>query len=147
MATKRTASAVWNGTGLEGKGVLNSPNKFFNNTPYSFKSRFENEDGQMGTNPEELLAAAHSGCFAMALSFAIAEAGFTADELKVKASVVLDAVDGGFGVTGITLHLEGKVSGMTEAQFTELANGAKAGCPISKALSAVPISLETVFHS
>lgn len=147
MATKRTATAVWNGTGLEGKGVLNSPSNFFDSTPYSFKTRFENEDGKLGTNPEELIAAAHSGCFAMALSFAIAEAGFSADELNVKASVALDAVPGGFGITGIALHLEGKVAGMTEAQFVELANGAKAGCPISKALSAVPISLETVFHS
>ena len=145
MATKRRATAVWNGTGAEGKGTLSSPNKFFNATPYSFKARFENEDGLMGTNPEELIAAAHAGCFAMALSFGIAGAGFVADELKTTATVTLDAVEGGFGITGITLHLTGKVSGMSEAQFMELANGAKAGCPISKALSAVPISLEAIF--
>jgi lipoyl-dependent peroxiredoxin len=145
MASKRHATAVWNGTGLEGKGILNTPNHFFDGTPYSFKTRFENEDGIMGTNPEELIAAAHSACFAMALSFEIAGAGFVADELKATASVVLDAVEGGFGITGIALKLQGKVSGMDEAQFVALANGAKAGCPISKALSAVPISLDITF--
>lgn len=147
MAIKRSASALWNGTGLEGKGVLNSSNKFFDNTPYSTKSRFENEDGTLGTNPEELLAAAHAGCFTMALSFAIANAGFTADELKTDAVVTIDKEGAHFSVTGIELKLEGKVTGMEEAQFVELANGAKAGCPISKALSAVPITLTTIFTS
>ncbi len=142
---KRQATAVWNGTGLEGKGTLNAPSKFFDNTPYSFKARFENEDGIQGTNPEELIAAAHAGCFAMALSFAIVGAGFVADELKTNATVTLDPAEGGFAITSINLHLEGKVAGMTETQFVELANGAKAGCPISKALSAVPITLETKF--
>ena len=99
----------------------------------------------LGTNPEELIAAAHAACFTMALSFGIAAAGFVADELKTMAVVTVDAVEGGFALTGITLQLEGKVSGMSEAQFMELANGAKAGCPISKALSAVPISLEATF--
>ncbi len=145
MATKRSATAVWSGTGLEGKGTLNTSNKFFNETPYSFKTRFQNEDGVLGTNPEELIAAAHAGCLAMALSFAIVQAGFVADELNVTAAVTLDAVEGGFGITGINLKLEGKVAGMTEAQFTELANGAKEGCPISKALSSVPISLDITF--
>lgn len=145
MATKRNANAVWNGTGSEGNGTLSTPNKFFNNTPYSFKTRFQNEDGMLGTNPEELIAAAHSGCFAMALSFAITQAGFTPDEIKVKAAVTLDEVEGGFGITAITLNLEGKVSGMDEAKFTELANGAKAGCPVSKALSSVPVSLDIQF--
>lgn len=147
MATNRNATAVWNGAGLTGKGVLNSTNKFFDSTPYSFTSRFENVDGKQGTNPEELIAAAHAGCYAMALSFAIAEAGFTADELTVDAQVTLDKVEGGFGITQITLTLAGKVKGMTEAQFNELAEGAKVGCPISKALSTVPISLHTSFIS
>ena len=145
MATFRRATAVWRGTGQEGIGTLNTTNKFFNNTPYSFKTRFENEDGVQGTNPEELIAAAHAGCFAMALSFAIAQAGFVPEELKVEAKVTLDAVAGGFGITGIALTLAGRVPGMSEAQFTELANGAKAGCPISQALSAVPISLDATF--
>lgn len=144
---KRNATAVWNGTGKEGKGSLNTTNKFFDNTPYSFKSRFENEDGKVGTNPEELIAAAHAGCYAMALSFAVTEAGFTPDELKVEASVVLDSVESGFAISGITLHLDGKVSGMEEDKFMELAKGAKEGCPISKALSAVPITLEANFTS
>ncbi|MFT7482450.1 MAG: osmotically inducible protein OsmC [Oceanospirillaceae bacterium] len=147
MATKRNATAVWNGTGSEGKGSLSTSNKFFDDTPYSFKSRFENEDGKLGTNPEELIAAAHAGCYAMALSFAVTEAGFNPDELKVKASVVLDSVEGGFAITGITLHLDGKVSGMEKDKFMELAQGAKEGCPISKALSSVPITLDANFTS
>jgi osmotically inducible protein OsmC len=145
MATKRRATAVWNGTGLDGSGTLNTSNKFFNNTPYSFKARFKNEDGTLGTNPEELMAAAHAGCYAMALSFGIAQAGFVADELNTEATITLDEVEGGFGITGITLHLEGKVKGMSPAQFMELANGAKLGCPISKALKAVPIVLNVSF--
>jgi lipoyl-dependent peroxiredoxin len=142
---KRKASAVWNGTGLEGTGTLSAPSGFFNKTPYSFKTRFQNEDGQAGTNPEELIAAAHAGCLAMALSFAIAGAGFAAEQLDVSAEVTLDPVEGGFAITSINLELVGKVAGMTEAQFVELANGAKASCPISKALNAVPINLATTF--
>lgn len=145
MATKRKATAVWNGTGLEGTGTLNTPNKFFDNTPYSFKSRFQNETGELGTNPEELLASAHAGCFAMALSFAIVQAGFVAEELSVEANVTLDAVEGGFGITTIALDLVGKVPEMNETQFVELANGAKVGCPISKVLSSVNITLTTKF--
>ena len=145
MSIKRNVTAVWIGTGLEGKGTLKSANNFFNETPYSSKNRFQNEDGILGTNPEELIAAAHSGCFAMALSFAITEAGFTPDELKVTATVTLDKVESGYGITGITLQLQGKVTGMTEGKFKELAEGAKTGCPVSKALSAVPITLETTF--
>ena len=145
MAIKRNATATWRGTGLEGGGTLKTSNNFFNDTPYGFKSRFENEDGKLGTNPEELIAAAHAGCYAMALSFAIANAGHKAEELKTKATVVLEKGEGGFSITGITLHLEGKVPGMTEEKFMELAKGAKEGCPISKALKAVPITLEAKF--
>lgn len=147
MAIKRNVSAVWNGTGSEGKGILKSSNNFFNDTPYSFKNRFENEDGKLGTNPEELLAAAHAGCYAMALSFALTDAGFTPEELKVNATVTLDKVEAGFEISGIILKLEGKVPGMSEDLFNQLANGAKAGCPISKALSAVSITLESTFVS
>ena len=147
MATTRNATALWSGTGLQGKGVLNTDNAFFNNTPYSFSSRFENADGKQGTNPEELIAAAHAGCYAMALSFAITEAGFTPDALTVTASVVLDKVEGGFGITQITLNLEGKVAGMNQAQFVTLAEGAKVGCPVSKALSATPIHLNINFEA
>jgi osmotically inducible protein OsmC len=145
MAISRNVTAVWSGTGLEGKGTLKSANNFFNETPYTFKNRFENEDGKLGTNPEELLAAAHAGCYAMALSFAITDAGFVADDLKVNATVTLDKVESGFEISGILLKLEGKVAGMSEDLFNQLANGAKAGCPISKALSAVSITLESTF--
>ncbi|SDC28113.1 OsmC family protein [Williamwhitmania taraxaci] len=142
---KRKATAKWNGTGLEGKGSLTSPSGVLNNTPYNFTARFKDEEGKSGTNPEELIAAAHAGCFNMALSFQIAGAGFTADELITEAVVNLDQVDGGFAVTGIELKLTGKVAGMTEEKFMELANAAKAGCPISKLLSAVPITLSAKF--
>lgn len=145
MSLKRKAIATWKGTGLEGKGVLNSGNKFFNGTPYSFKTRFKNEDGKEGTNPEELIAAAHAGCFTMALSFAVSKAGFTPEELNTEAIVVLEPVEEGFGITGISLNLKGKVPGMKESQFIDLANGAKAGCPVSQALSSVPISLDIKF--
>lgn len=144
---KRRVTAVWNGTGLEGKGTLSSSNKFFDQTPYSFKTRFENEDGKAGTNPEELIAAAHAGCFNMQLSFMIVAAGFTADELTTEATVSLDPVEGGFAISSITLDLKGKVSGMDEVKFTELANAAKAGCPVSKALSATPITLNISFSA
>ncbi|MEZ4884758.1 MAG: OsmC family protein [Chitinophagales bacterium] len=144
---KRKSTAVWQGTGAEGSGTLTSPSGVLKETPYSFKARFKNEDGTAGTNPEELIAAAHAGCFAMALSFAIAGAGFTADNLDTTATVSMEAVEGGFAITGIVLDLKGKVSGMDEEQFIELANGAKTGCPISKALSAVPISLNVSFEA
>ena len=147
MAIKRNATATWKGNGTEGKGTLKTSNKFFDETPYSAKNRFENEEGKLGTNPEELIAAAHSGCYAMALSFEITNAGFTPDELNVTASVTLDKVESGFEITGITLKLEGKVSGMSEELFTKLANNAKIGCPVSKALNAVPITLESTFIS
>lgn len=144
---KRRATAVWNGTGKEGKGSLSSPSSFFDNTPYSFKTRFENEDGKAGTNPEELIAAAHAGCFNMALSFQIAGEGFTADELRTVATVTLESKDGGFAISDIVLDLTGKVSGMEQDQFEKLAQVAKENCPISKALSAVPISLNVNFSS
>lgn len=144
---KRRATAVWNGTGKEGKGSLSSPSNFFDQTPYSFKTRFENEDGMAGTNPEELIAAAHAGCFNMALSFQIAGEGFTADELKTIATVTLDSQDGGFAITDITLDLKGRVAGMEKAQFEKLAQIAKENCPISKALSSVPISLHIAFEA
>ena len=145
MSIKKNATANWTGTGAEGIGTLSTTNKFFDKTPYSFKSRFQNEDGTLGTNPEELIAAAHAGCFTMALSFAIVQAGFVADNLNTKASVTLDEVEGGFEISSITLQLEGSVAGMDEATFIKLANGAKTGCPVSKALSSVPMSLEIKF--
>jgi len=147
MAIKRKVNANWKGTGTEGQGHLSSSNNFFDNTPYSFKSRFENEDGQLGTNPEELIAAAHSGCYAMALSVEISKAGHTPDEIDAHAEVVLDKEGDGFAIKEIKLTVKGKVSGLSEDEFMEMAKGAKDGCPISKALSAVPISLDASFES
>lgn len=141
-AVKRTSSAVWNGTGLEGTGALTSSSGVLNETPYSFKARFQNEDGKAGTNPEELIAAAHAGCFAMALSFQLVGAGFTATSLATKATIEMEQVEGGFKFSAIKLTLEGNVPNITEAQFMELANAAKAGCPVSQALATVPISLD-----
>ncbi|MBD3629403.1 OsmC family peroxiredoxin [Cyclobacterium sp.] len=144
---KRKATAIWKGTGLEGSGSLSSPSGFFDNSPYSAKTRFENEDGTQGTNPEEMIAAAHAGCFNMALSFQIAGKDLKADELNTTATVTLEKGDAGFSITGILLDLKGKVSGMNEAQFKELAEVAKENCPVSKALSAVPITLKITFNA
>jgi len=138
---KRKATAVWQGNGMEGKGNLTSVSKVLNNTPYSFKTRFENEDGVAGTNPEELIAAAHSGCFAMALSFGLTGAGFVPEELKVEAAVNIEFKTDHFEITGIHLDLKAKVPGITEEKFLEFANGAKANCPVSQALKAVEITL------
>jgi osmotically inducible protein OsmC len=112
-----------------------------NKTPYSSFTRFKNEDGLAGTNPEELIAAAHSGCFAMALSYALAGAGFVAIELQVEAAVNIEKVTDHFEITGIHLDLTGNVPGITEEKFLELARSAKVNCPVSQALKAVEITL------
>lgn len=147
MAFKRYATAKWSGSGLEGKGLLTGPSGVLNETPYNFKARFQNEDGKNGTNPEELIAAAHAGCFTMALSFQIAGAGFTADELETKAIITMDQVEGGYVIGSILLDLKGKVGGMNEAKFRELAEVAKENCPVSKALASVPISLQVSYRA
>lgn len=139
---KRKATAVWKGTGPDGSGQLNSTSGAWTNLPYSFRSRFENEAGTAGTNPEELIAAAHAGCFAMALSFGLGKAGFTPDTLETEAIVSLDKGDSGFSISGIKLILTGSVPGIDAEKFREIAEGAKANCPVSRALSAVPIELE-----
>jgi osmotically inducible protein OsmC len=138
---KRRSTAIWQGNGQEGKGILNSTSGVLNNTPYSAALRFRNEDGLAGTNPEELIAAAHSGCYAMALSFGLTGAGFVPTELKVEAAVNLEQVTDHFEITAIHLDLTGKVPGISAEKFLELANSAKAGCPVSRALKAVPITL------
>jgi lipoyl-dependent peroxiredoxin len=139
---RRTATAVWTGTGLEGSGTLTTPSGVLAEQPYSTKMRFQSEDGRAGTNPEELIAAAHAGCFAMALSFQLNGAGFTADELHVHAVVSMAQQGNDWSMTGIALTLKGTVPGISTEKFMELANNAKVGCPISKALSAVPITLD-----
>ncbi|MCB0663332.1 MAG: OsmC family protein [Saprospiraceae bacterium] len=142
---KRKVTAVWKGTGAEGSGTLTGQSGLLKETPYSAKLRFQNEEGTEGTNPEELIAAAHAGCFAMALSFGLSREGYTPERLEAKATVQLDKLEGGFEITGITLDLHGVVPGIDEATFIQMAEGAKAGCPVSKALKAVPISLNVTF--
>jgi len=138
---KRKAVAIWKGTGLEGKGTLSTKSGALKDLPYSYKARFKNEEGTDGTNPEELIAAAHAGCFAMALSFQLAGAGFTAEKLETEGLVNFEEADGGFAVTGIELNLKASVPGIDKEQFLKLADNAKKGCPISKLLSSVPVAL------
>ena len=137
----RKSTAVWRGNGMEGTGELTTQSGAFQKQPYSFKTRFASEDGRAGTNPEELIAAAHAGCFAMALSFGLGGAGHTAEQLDVTATVRMGSEGVHWSVVGIDLVLEAKVPGITEAAFLEAAENAKKGCPISKALAAVPITL------
>ncbi|MGV1755332.1 OsmC family protein [Rhizobium sp. A22-96] len=139
MQINRTGSAQWAGGLKDGKGQISTQSGALNHYPYGFASRFE---GVAGTNPEELIGAAHAGCFTMALSLILNEAGFTAESMETTAKVTLESVEGGFAITAIHLTLTGKVPGADEATFTELANKAKTGCPVSKALASVPISLE-----
>jgi osmotically inducible protein OsmC len=131
---KRTATAVWNGTGKEGNGHLTTQSTTLNKTQYSYKSRFE--DG-VGTNPEELIAAAHAGCFAMKLSFVLQAAGLTADSLDVTSTVTLD----NGAITSSALVLKAKIPGIHPDKFSEYTEDAKANCPVSKLLNA-EISLE-----
>nr|WP_293836380.1 OsmC family protein [uncultured Arsenicibacter sp.] len=130
---KRRASATWEGNFQEGKGTVSATSGVLNSTPFSFKTRLVSEDGTAGTNPEELLAAAHAGCFTMAVSVALGQAGFTADKLETKAVLTLDTDK--LEVTAVELNLTGTVPGIDEAKFQELASGAKQNCIISKALS------------
>jgi lipoyl-dependent peroxiredoxin len=130
---KRSASAVWNGDLKKGKGTLSSQSGVLKQAQYSFSTRFENG---IGTNPEELIAAAHAGCFTMALSAFLGGAGFTPDELATQATVNLEQVDGNWTITAIHLELKGRVPGIDQAQFDEIADQAKAGCPVSRVLKA-----------
>lgn len=129
----RTATARYEGLGKEGKGHLTSQSGVLEETPYGFNTRFGDEKG---TNPEELIAASHAGCFTMALSFALAGAGFTEGTLETVAKVKLDKEGEGFKVSRSDLELKASIPGIDEAQFAEIAAGAKANCPISKLLNA-----------
>ncbi len=137
----RKSTAVWQGNGLQGKGSLTTQSGVLHDQPYGFNTRFQSEDGKAGTNPEELLGAAHAGCFAMATAFALTDAGHAPAELRVTASVKLDKVEGGFAITNIALEMEARVPGIDAAKFQAIAEGAKKGCPLSKALSATPMTL------
>ncbi len=130
---KREAHAVWKGTGMDGKGVLTTPSGTLKDTPYSFHTRFENGKG---TNPEELIAAAHAGCFDMALSFMLTGAGFPPDELNTKATIVMEKEGVHWTVVEAQLVLRAKVPGISNDQFQQLANQAKEGCPVSKLFKA-----------
>lgn len=138
MKIKRKGSAVWTGGLKDGRGNVSTQSGVLSRQPYGFSSRFE---GQPGTNPEELIAAAHAGCFTMALSLILGEAGLTAERMETTAEVTLEKVEDGFAITAIELVLEAKVPGAEVAQFRELANKAKEGCPVSRLFKA-PIALK-----
>jgi osmotically inducible protein OsmC len=138
---QRTAQAVWHGSGKEGSGTLTTPSGVLNAQPYSFKLRFVDESGVNGTNPEELIAAAHAGCFSMALSFQLSNAGHVPDEIQTQVVLAMESSASGWSITGSTLKVSAKVPGIDQAKFLELAGVAKANCPVSRALS-VPITLE-----
>jgi lipoyl-dependent peroxiredoxin len=129
----RKASAVWKGSLKEGKGTISSDSGVLSNTPYSFTTRFENAKG---TNPEELIAAAHAGCFTMALSAQLGNAGITPESLETTASLSLDKLESGWAITKIHLDVTARIPGADKAAFDKAAENAKAGCPVSKLLKA-----------
>ena len=134
--SERKGSANWQGRGKEGKGRVSTETGTLKDAKYGFSTRFE--DDKRGTNPEELIAAAHAGCFSMAFSFAVDKAGFATEAVDTTASVRIVMKDGGFAIDRIALEMTATVPGIEEAKFQELAQGAKAGCPVSKALGGVP---------
>jgi len=141
--TKTTGSAVWQGGIKDGKGAISTKSGALKDYPYGFSSRFE---GKPGSNPEELIGAAHAACFTMALSLILGEAKLTAEKMETTAEVTLDKVDNGFAITSVHLSLKGKVPGADQAKFEELANKAKAGCPVSKLFNA-KITLDVKLES
>ena len=138
---KRTANAHWNGNLKEGKGEISSQSTVLNQTPYSFKTRFESG---IGTNPEELIASAHAGCFTMSVSAALGQAGFTANDLNTEATLDVDLAN--LKITGIHLDLKASlIEGVSAEAFQEIAEGAKANCIVSKALN-VPVTLSVSYE-
>jgi osmotically inducible protein OsmC len=129
---KTTGSAVWRGGLKDGRGAISTRSGALKDYPYGFASRFE---GKPGTNPEELIGAAHAGCFTMALSLILSEAKLTAEQMDTTAEVALDKVGDGYAITSVHLSLKGKVPGASAENFQELAEKAKAGCPVSKLLN------------
>jgi lipoyl-dependent peroxiredoxin len=130
---KRKASAVWKGGLRDGKGTISTDSDVLSDTQYSFSTRFEQG---VGTNPEELIAAAHAGCFSMALSAQLGDAGLTAERIRTTASVTLDKTEAGFTITAVHLDVTAKIPGADQQAFETAANNAKAGCPVSKVLNA-----------
>ena len=133
MLIKKKGSAVWKGGLKDGKGSISTESGVLSNTQYGFNTRFENGPG---TNPEELIGAAHAGCFSMALSGQLGEAGMTAESIRTTATVSLEKVEGGFSITAVHLELVAKIPGASQESFEKAANNAKAGCPVSKLLNA-----------
>ena len=140
---QRKANARWQGTAKEGGGTLSTQSGTLTDVPYTFKARFG--DGK-GTNPEELIAAAHAGCFTMALSFGLNNAGFTAEAIDTDAQLTLDQVPGGFAITATHLTTRARIPSIDAAKFNEIAAGAKANCPVSKVLNAT-ITLDATLAS
>ena len=130
---QRKASAVWKGGLKDGKGSISATSGVLSNTPFSFGTRFENTPG---TNPEELIAAAHAGCFSMALSAQLGNAGLTPDSINTNATLTLEKLDTGFTITAVHLDVVGRIPKADEAAFQKAAEAAKAGCPVSKVLNA-----------
>jgi len=130
---QRTASAHWSGGLKDGKGAVSTASGVLNNTPYSFSTRFENG---AGTNPEELIAAAHAGCFSMALSAELGKGGMTAESIDTKAALTMEKTDAGFTITAIHLDVNVKIPGADQQKFDEAAQSAKKGCPVSRVLNA-----------
>ena len=133
MKIIRKGSAAWSGGLKDGKGAISTESGAVNAHPYGFASRFE---GQKGTNPEELLGAAHAGCFTMALSLILENAGYKADKMDTTAKVTLEQVEGGYAITAVQLTLKASIPGVGKDEFVELAATAKANCPVSKVLNA-----------
>ena len=140
---KRSASAEWKGGIKDGKGTISTESKVLSNVQYSFAKRFENEPG---TNPEELIGAAHAACFSMAFSGQLGAANLTAESIRTTAAVTVEKVEGGFGITAVHLTVKARVPGATQEQFTKAAEGAKAGCPVSKVLNA-KITMDATLES
>ena len=130
---KRSASAMWNGDLRSGRGTISSDSGVLSNTQYSFATRFESGKG---TNPEELIAAAHAGCFSMALSAELGEAGLVAQSIETKATVTLEKAGAGFAITAVHLTLIARIPGASQQAFETAADNAKTGCPVSKLLNA-----------
>jgi osmotically inducible protein OsmC len=130
---QRTASAHWSGGLKDGKGTVSTQSGVLNETQYSFSIRFENG---AGTNPEELIAAAHAGCFSMALSAQLGNAGMTAESIDTKATLTMDKTDAGFTITSVHLDVKVRIPGADQAKFDEAAQNAKKGCPVSRVLNA-----------
>jgi osmotically inducible protein OsmC len=137
MALKRSSSVVWHGTGPKGSGAITTLSGALKDQPYGLNSRFQSEDGKAGTNPEELIAAAHASCFTMALAFQLTNANHEPTELKTSAVVSMEKQDIGWTITQIDLDVKGTVPGVTADQFKTFAETAKKTCPISRALAAV----------